>query len=241
VRASVVVVTLVVPIALACGTPEKPSQTATPPAVASSGTDAPSSPDLRGLTGVRATAIVLAATKWMTEHSEGACPSIAQLKADRVLEPMAEEKDAWVQPFTLECTDTEVVVASPGPDGKWKTADDLAARVAAPPVYVQTGATARSGLPSSMAADAGSGDVAAQTAVPIHACIQRAQRDEPGLAGHAALKLVIRADGTVKAVSVNRAKTDLKSPAVLGCILKEVSKMSFGASNGTDERTVEVP
>lgn len=177
----------------------------------------------------------------MTAHSEGACPAIAQLKADRALEPMAEEKDAWVHPFTLECTESEVVVASAGPDGKWNTPDDLAARAKAPPVFVQTGATVRTGLPASMEADAGSADVAAQTAVAMRACIQKAQRDEPGMAGHAALKLVIRPDGTVKAVSVNRAKTDVKSPAVLACILKEVSKMSFGASNGTDERTVEIP
>ncbi len=225
----------------ACGGPDKPSQTATPPAASSAGaTSASASDDQIALTGNRATLIVEGATKWMTAHSEGACPAITQLKADRSMDAMAEEKDAWAHPFTLDCTDTEIVVASAGADGTWKTKDDLTARAPAPPVFVQTGATVRTGLPASMEADAGSGDVAAQAAVPMRACIKKAQQQEPGLTGNASLKIVLRPDGTVKAVSVIRGKTDLKSPAVLGCILKEVSKLSFGASNGTDERTVEI-
>lgn len=56
--------------------------------------------------------------------ADGACPTPAKLVADKRLS--GSVADPWGHDYVIACDGAEVVVRSLGPDGKDKTADDLA-------------------------------------------------------------------------------------------------------------------
>lgn len=60
---------------------------------------------------------------WRTD-SPGDCPTVSQLKKDKLLDQVGGE-DPWGRPYRITCPDGEVVVASDGPDQKRGTQDDI--------------------------------------------------------------------------------------------------------------------
>jgi general secretion pathway protein G len=62
---------------------------------------------------------------WQRINNEYSCPSISQLKQEKIIDTATETNDPWNEPFTLTCSDDEVYVASKGPDKKDGTADDV--------------------------------------------------------------------------------------------------------------------
>jgi hypothetical protein len=73
----------------------------------------------------------------------------------------------------------------------------------------------------------------------LGACRQKA--NDPSAAGVLALKLVIRADGTVKSVVAVRSKTQVKSATMLACALKELARAQFGTTGAADDTAIDVP
>ncbi|HZU84023.1 MAG TPA: hypothetical protein VE987_13940 [Polyangiaceae bacterium] len=70
---------------------------------------------------------------WMSEHPDGGCPTIAQLKADGTLGSDFTARDAWDGDYALTCTAGEITASSAGPDRRWGTNDDLVIPVPDPP------------------------------------------------------------------------------------------------------------
>jgi len=68
----------------------------------------------------------MAAQVWRASGSSMGCPTFAQLKSGRYLDPEQSEKDAWGTEFDISCVGDDVTIASAGPDGRWKTLDDIA-------------------------------------------------------------------------------------------------------------------
>ncbi len=69
-------------------------------------------------------AMLSAAGVHLAEHP-GACPAVRDLLAEGLLNPSAGERDAWGQPFTLECAAEAARVCSSGPDGRPHSFDDV--------------------------------------------------------------------------------------------------------------------
>jgi hypothetical protein len=61
---------------------------------------------------------------WQQDFPD-ACPTIAQLKAARVLDTGFNEKDVWGNPLELTCDKEEIRARSAGPDRKLGTDDDI--------------------------------------------------------------------------------------------------------------------
>ncbi len=53
------------------------------------------------------------------------CPTIADLKKEKILAADANEQDPWGHPYTILCTETDYKVRSAGPDGILGNEDDL--------------------------------------------------------------------------------------------------------------------
>lgn len=68
--------------------------------------------------------LLTAASAWKREHSNG-CPSVSQLKVDRLLERRAASDDPWGGRYRIMCQDNEVQVRSAGGDGRFRTDDDI--------------------------------------------------------------------------------------------------------------------
>jgi len=64
-----------------------------------------------------------AVSLWRTD-SPGECPSISQLKKDKLLDKVGG-KDPWNKTYSITCEDGEVYVRSSGPDQKRNTEDDI--------------------------------------------------------------------------------------------------------------------
>ena len=62
---------------------------------------------------------------WQAASNETGCPTISQLVQEKHLDPGTSLKDPWGQDFTLNCTEDEIFVSSPGPDKKKGTKDDI--------------------------------------------------------------------------------------------------------------------
>jgi general secretion pathway protein G len=62
---------------------------------------------------------------WQRVNNEVSCPTISQLVQEKELDSATTTEDPWAQPYILQCTDDDVVVASNGPDKKHGTADDI--------------------------------------------------------------------------------------------------------------------
>lgn len=77
------------------------------------------------LAGTGAQTIRGAVQNWQATTNETTCPTISQLVQEKYLDPGASTSDPWGQPYTLTCTDDEVVVTSAGPDKKKGSSDDI--------------------------------------------------------------------------------------------------------------------
>ncbi|HEX3849730.1 MAG TPA: hypothetical protein VHW01_02120, partial [Polyangiaceae bacterium] len=66
-----------------------------------------------------------AVQQWQAANNETSCPTISQLVQEKQLDPGQSTNDSWNQPFTLTCTDDEVIISSNGPDKKKGTKDDI--------------------------------------------------------------------------------------------------------------------
>jgi len=62
---------------------------------------------------------------WQRVNNEISCPTISQLKQEKIIDTAANTDDPWGQPFRLTCSDDEIFVASDGPDKKQSTNDDI--------------------------------------------------------------------------------------------------------------------
>ena len=62
---------------------------------------------------------------WRSAHPSEDCPTIDQLKAEKVLDTGYNSKDAWGNPFKLSCEADEIVCTTAGPDRKEGTEDDI--------------------------------------------------------------------------------------------------------------------
>jgi hypothetical protein len=62
---------------------------------------------------------------WQAASNETGCPTMSQLVQEKHLDPGTSLKDPWGQDFTLNCTEDEIFVSSPGPDKKKGTKDDI--------------------------------------------------------------------------------------------------------------------
>jgi general secretion pathway protein G len=62
---------------------------------------------------------------WRSAHPSEDCPTIEQLKAEKVLDTGYNAKDAWGNPFKLACDADEIVCTTAGPDRKEGTEDDI--------------------------------------------------------------------------------------------------------------------
>jgi general secretion pathway protein G len=62
---------------------------------------------------------------WRSAHPTEDCPTIEQLKAEKVLDNGYNAKDAWGNPFKLSCDADEIVCTTAGPDRKEGTEDDI--------------------------------------------------------------------------------------------------------------------
>lgn len=67
-----------------------------------------------------------AVQQWQLANNEyGTCPTVSQLVQDKQLDSGQSTDDPWGSPFLISCNDDDVAVASPGPDKKQGTADDI--------------------------------------------------------------------------------------------------------------------
>jgi general secretion pathway protein G len=56
------------------------------------------------------------------------CPSMATLVTENEVD--GDTKDPWGNPYTIECTEDDVIVSSSGPDGQDNSGDEIVARKA---------------------------------------------------------------------------------------------------------------
>jgi hypothetical protein len=73
---------------------------------------------------------------WQLYNHTDRCPTFQELVDEKHLDTGTSGVDSWGHNFELRCTDTEVYVASSGPDGIRDTADDISipkTNVPAPP------------------------------------------------------------------------------------------------------------
>lgn len=62
---------------------------------------------------------------WQRVNNEFSCPTISQLVQEKHIDSAANTNDPWDEPYSLTCTDDDVVVTSKGPDKKRGTDDDI--------------------------------------------------------------------------------------------------------------------
>jgi general secretion pathway protein G len=66
-----------------------------------------------------------AVQQWQAANNETSCPTISQLVQEKQLDPGQSTNDSWNMPYSLTCTDDEVIVTSNGPDKKKGSKDDI--------------------------------------------------------------------------------------------------------------------
>jgi len=78
------------------------------------------------LTRTNAQTIRSGVKSWWIDHDSSSCPTVQMLVADGALERGKSIKfDAWEQPWSIECKDSDVDVVSRGPDKTADTEDDI--------------------------------------------------------------------------------------------------------------------
>lgn len=66
-----------------------------------------------------------ATLEWLARNPGGGCPGVQDLRASDELDRQAAVIDEWGHPLQVACSDANVVVRSPGPDGHRGTLDDI--------------------------------------------------------------------------------------------------------------------
>lgn len=66
-----------------------------------------------------------ATIQWKAVHSGEDCPTIDQLKKEKILDTGFNVKDPWNMNFKLACDSDEITCTSTGPDKKEGTEDDI--------------------------------------------------------------------------------------------------------------------
>jgi general secretion pathway protein G len=66
-----------------------------------------------------------ATIQWKAVHSGEDCPTIDQLKQEKILDTGFSVKDPWGIAFKLSCDTDEITCTSAGPDRKDSTDDDI--------------------------------------------------------------------------------------------------------------------
>ncbi|MDP8998935.1 MAG: type II secretion system GspH family protein [Myxococcota bacterium] len=66
-----------------------------------------------------------ATIQWKAVHSGEDCPTIDQLKQEKILDTGFSVKDPWGVTFKMACDSDEITCSSAGPDRKEGTEDDL--------------------------------------------------------------------------------------------------------------------
>lgn len=67
-----------------------------------------------------------AVSQWqLAENDYATCPTVSQLVQDKQLDAGQESNDPWGQPYEITCSDSDVTVASAGPDKQPGNNDDI--------------------------------------------------------------------------------------------------------------------
>jgi general secretion pathway protein G len=66
-----------------------------------------------------------ASIQWKAVHPGEDCPTVDQLKKEKILDTGFNLKDPWNGLFKLSCDSDEITCTSPGPDRKEGTEDDI--------------------------------------------------------------------------------------------------------------------
>ncbi|HZU84163.1 MAG TPA: prepilin-type N-terminal cleavage/methylation domain-containing protein [Polyangiaceae bacterium] len=66
-----------------------------------------------------------ATIQWKAVHPGEDCPTVDQLKQEKILDTGFSLKDPWAVPFKVACESDEIVCTSAGPDKKEGTDDDI--------------------------------------------------------------------------------------------------------------------
>jgi general secretion pathway protein G len=61
---------------------------------------------------------------WRSDHADGTCPTLAQLRSSQTVDDASRLKDPWGTPFKIECRENQTIVTSLGPDTK-ESPDDI--------------------------------------------------------------------------------------------------------------------
>lgn len=62
---------------------------------------------------------------WWIENDASECPNIDQLKREGALDKSGRGRDAWGEPWLIQCAEGDVSVVSAGQDRKLDTPDDI--------------------------------------------------------------------------------------------------------------------
>jgi hypothetical protein len=88
------------------------------------GTSCPA-PDAKRSAETGARILRTAVQQWQVSNNSTSCPTIAQLAAEKQLDPGQSSNDSWNQPYRVTCTADEITVRSSGRDKQFGTADDI--------------------------------------------------------------------------------------------------------------------
>jgi len=192
------------------------------------------------ITRARAHVIEVAASDWRAEHAAGTCPTVADLKANRNLDALADDVDAWGHPLTIQCTATATTVVSAGPDGTASNADDVAPAPLALSKPLPSSDGAPTPPPVSGALMQGDpGAVAMTTFIDsqvrpkVNACIATAAKNDPHVSGTVTGTIVVGSDGAVKKVSLDGGGLP---DSVMQCAATSIQYVKFSPSPNTADR-----
>ncbi len=187
------------------------------------------------ITRARAHVIEVAATDWRAEHAAGACPTVADLKASRNLDALADDTDAWGHPLTIQCTETTTTVVSAGPDGAASNADDVAPAPLALSKPAPSSDDAPAPPPVSGALSQGDPAAVAMTTFidaqvrpKVNACITTAHAT-----GKITGTITVGSDGKVKKVSLDGGGLP---DAIMQCAATSIQYVKFDPSPNTVDR-----
>lgn len=80
--------------------------------------------DIR-ITTVNASAIRMGIKSWWIDHDTSSCPDVRALVADGVIDRGKVDRDAWGQPWRIQCEALDATIVSMGPDRRPDTEDDI--------------------------------------------------------------------------------------------------------------------
>jgi hypothetical protein len=229
-------------LVVACGAVVLASAACSGPPPAASSTaiqeQIPSTPVV--ITRARAHIVAVAATDWRAEHAAGTCPTVADLKAARNLDALADDVDAWGRPLVVECTATSTTVVSAGPDGTSSTSDDVAPAPVplSKPLASSDGAPAPPPVSGALmqgdpAAMAMKNFIESQVRPKVNTCVAAAVKSDPRVTGTVTGTIVVATDGTVKKVSLDGGGLP---DSVMSCAATAIQAVKFDPAPGSTDR-----